>query len=109
MFWKKPPNQPKSGKTASPSRDELIAQAKAGLRAARAELGEENIAKMKAMVLAQQDREAKQPVPSSGGAPSPARGATDDPSPAQRARELIKTMDKAKVADYIRTMSREDD
>ncbi len=108
MFWKKPPSQPKSGKTASPSRDELIAQAKAGLRAARAELGEENIAKMKAMVLAQQQREKAQSSPPPAGS-SPVSPSADDLSPAQRARELIKTMDKAKVADYIRTMSREDD
>lgn len=100
MFWKKPPSAP-SGANTPKSRDELIAQAKADLKAARADLGEDTIAQMKALALAQQQMQ------SMGSAPQEA--SAKELNPAERARELIKTMDKAKLADYIRTMSREED
>ncbi len=103
MFWKKPPQNlpPASGK---PSRAELIAQAKAAVASAKEELGEETIAKMKAIMLAQQQQQQQRQAQA---AKAPA--APPDVSPAERARELIKHMDKAKLADYIRATSREDD
>ncbi len=102
MFWKKPPtnDKPAAGK---PSRAELIAQAKAAVASAKQELGEETIAKMKAVMLAQQQLQQQKKAPAQA-APTSA-----DVSPAERARELIKHMDKAKLADYIRATSREDD
>lgn len=102
MFWKKPPPSPPE-KSLPPGREELIARAKADLQAARADLGEDTIAKMKALAMAQQH--FQQQAPAAEHAPAP----VDNPSPAQRARELMKTMDKAKLADYIRTVSREED
>lgn len=101
MFWKKPPLTP-SGVSPSKSRDELIAQAKADLKAARDDLGPETIAQMKALALAQQKMGVMAEVQKT-------TASADELNPAQRARELMKTMDKAKLADYIRTMSREED
>lgn len=99
MFWKKPPNDPKPA-TGKPTRAELIAQAKAAVATAKQELGDETIAKMKAIMLAQQQKQQSAPA---------ATAKPDEVSPAERARELIKHMDKNKVADYIRATSREDD
>ncbi len=98
MFWKKPPETPKS-EPAKPSRDALIRQAKAHIASAREELGQENIDKMRAVLLAQQKQQQ---------AAAASKAAGTEHSPAERARELMKTMDKAKLADYIRTLSRED-
>lgn len=95
MIWNKPPETPKTA-TGKPSRDELIAQAKAAVAAAKEELGADTIARMQAILLAQQQQKQKTVA------------APTDVSPAERARELIKTMDKAKLADYIRATSRED-
>lgn len=105
MFWKKPP---KSGKTPEKklSREDLIAQAKANVAAAREELGEETIAKMRAILLAQEKQQKAQEPRADIPAPTPSPKET---TPAQRARELIEKMDKAKVADYVRSLSREDE
>lgn len=100
MFRKKPPTD-RPFAPAKPSRDELIAQAKAHVRAARAEIGEETIAKLQAVLSAQEAARA---------APPPARPhapAAPDVSPAEQARKLIETMDKAKLADYLRLMARD--
>lgn len=99
MFWKKPPKSDLSKPGTKISREELIAQAKANVAAAREELGEENIARMRAILLAQEEKNKPQPY----------RPPNAEPTPAEQAKELIKKMDKAKVADYIRTLSREDD
>ncbi len=98
MIWKKPPETPKTA-IGKPSRDELIAQAKAAVAAAKEELGADTIARMQAILLAQQQQ--KKNV-------SALPATLVETSPAERARELIKTMDKAKLADYIRATSRED-
>lgn len=103
MFWKKPPKStPSEG--APQTREELIAQAKADLRAARADLGEDTIAQMKALALAQQEMQKQASSAPPNPLPRP-----EELKPAERARELIKHMDKAKLADYIRTTSREED
>lgn len=103
MFWKKPPEPPKF-KAQKPSREELIAQAKAQVTAARKEIGEETLNKIRD-VLQAQERQKKVVIQ-----PPPSQPADDgrEASPADRARKLIENMDKAKVADYIRSMSRED-
>lgn len=105
MFWKKPPEPPKSA-IVKPTRDELIRQAKANVKAAREELGEETIARMREALLAQEQKKQAKPA----APPSPAKPAVRPPddSPATRAKKLIETMDKAKVADYLRWMSREE-
>lgn len=108
MFWKKPPASTSSDPAVKPSRDELIAQAKAAVAAAKKELGPETIAKMQNLLAQQQQKQKAQAAAAYKAAETAGQPKTD-PSPAERARELIKHMDKQKLADYIRATSREED
>ena len=89
FFWpkkKKPPKKP-AQKAASKtiSREDAKAQALANARKARAEIGEENLQRL--AQLLQQKKE---------------------PSPGMKAREIIRAMDKGKVADNLRAMMQDD-
>lgn len=85
MFWfgKKDKKTP-----PKPSRAEIIAQAQANARKARAEIGEETIKKIAESFVEEQEKKEKA-----------ARQARID-----RARDDIRAMDKDKVADQIRSM-----
>ena len=75
----------KKAKDGKPSREELIAQAQANMRAARQEIGEENIDRL-AQLLSEDGR-----------------------TPGSRAREQIRKADKGHVADNIKIMLGEKD
>ena len=92
MLWfgKKKTGGPKTPK--KPSRDELIAQAQANARKARAEIGEDTIRKV-AESFVEEHRKKEQG----------SRQARID-----RARNEIRAMDKRKVADHLRHMIDED-
>jgi hypothetical protein len=76
----------------APSRAEIIAQAQANARAARAEIGQENLNRMKEAILRGSQPPAPPPV-----------------SPGERARELIRGMDKGRLADQVKLLLEEDD
>jgi hypothetical protein len=80
-----------SGGGKTPSRAEIIAQAQANARAARAEIGQENLNRMREAILR-------------GSAPPP-----PPVSPGERARELIRGMDKGRLADQVKLLLEEDD
>ncbi len=90
FFWskkKKPSAQPGKKPPANPiSKEAAKAQALANARNARAEIGEENLQRL-AQLLQQQKKE---------------------PSPGMKAREIIRAMDKGKVADNLRALMQED-
>ncbi len=79
-FFKK--KKPAGKDTNKPSRDEIIAQAKANAAKARAEIGEENIQRMAEALKRMED---------------PSRH-----SPGKRAQEEIKKIDKGRVADELK-------
>jgi hypothetical protein len=91
MFWKKK-NISKDGKSAKnpsadggkPTRDQIIAQAKANMSAARAEIGDETLDKIKAAMLKKQA------------------------SAIEKAKAQIKAADPDKVRDNISFMMKED-
>lgn len=74
----------KGGKNKKPSREELIADAKANAARARADIGQENIEKMAAALRQEEMSEGK------------------------KAQERVKNMDKEKVADHLKIMIDED-
>lgn len=76
MFGKKGGDKNKG----KPSREQLIAQAQANMKKARAELGDETIQKIAAAMQKK------------------------DNSPTERAKEKIKAADKGKVIDHLRHM-----
>lgn len=73
-------NGKKPGGSKKPSREALIAQARANAAKARAELGDETIQKIAAAMQKK------------------------DQSPAEQAKEKIRQMDKGRVADHIKSM-----
>lgn len=85
-FFKKGQKQKtaKAKKTGKPSREELLAEAKASAAKARTEIGQENIEKMAAALRAENMSEGK------------------------KAREQIKGMDQGTVADHLKIMLDED-
>ncbi len=87
MFWKKK-NKEKAGKSAAkdgkPSREQIIAQAKANMSAARAEIGDETLEKIKAAMLKKQS------------------------SVIEKAKAQIKAADQDKVRDHLKYIIRED-
>lgn len=85
MFWKKKDKkQPIPSKPAKPTRDEILAQAKANMAAARAEIGDETLEKIKQAILKKQS------------------------STLEKAKAQIKAADTDKVRDHIQYMIREE-
>lgn len=90
MFWKKKPENGQAGSKPSAaaagkmSREEIIAQAKANAAAARAEIGDETLEKIKQALLKKQA------------------------SAIERAKAQILAADEGKVRDNIQFMMRED-
>ncbi len=84
MFWfkKKKPQKP-----VVLDRDALKAEALANMRKARAQIGEDNLGRLAAMLKVPELK------PASDG---------------DKARDLIRSMDKDKIADNLRYMLRED-
>lgn len=85
MFWKKkktanPPKSPEN--VGKPSRADIIAQAKASMSAARAEIGDETLDKIKEALLKKQA------------------------SAIEKAKAQIKAADTDKVRDHIQFMMR---
>lgn len=80
MFWKK--KKPLLEAPAKPSREEILAQAKANAAAARAEIGEETLDKIRDAIVRRQQSNIEQ------------------------AKAHIKRQDTAKVADHIQFMLR---
>jgi hypothetical protein len=78
MFWKKKPPKP----PAKPSRDDIIAQAKANMAAARTEIGDETLEKIKEAMLKKQA------------------------SVLEKAKAQIKAADTDKVRDHLQFMIR---
>ncbi len=88
MFWKKKDKKPapKSASSAKskPSREEILAQARANAAAARAEIGDETLEKIKAALLKKQS------------------------SAVERAKAEIKATDLDKVRDHLSLWLEED-
>ena len=86
MFWnKKKKSKKKDEKSDKPSREDLIAQAKANAAAAREEIGDETLDKIREAMLAREN------------------------NPLEQAKAKIKAMDKQKVADSMKVMLQEKD
>lgn len=81
-FWKKT-EKPKE--TAKPSREDILARAKANAAAARAEIGDETLQKIKEAMLKRQSSEFEQ------------------------AKQKIKSMDQTRVQDTLKEWMREKD
>ena len=90
MFWKKKNGKDggdsakKPSETVKPTREEIIASAKANMAAARAEIGDETLEKIKAAMMKKQA------------------------SAIEKAKAQIKAADEGKVRDNIQFMMRED-
>lgn len=87
MFWKKKTKTSSSAATQmakKPTREEIIAQAKANAAAARAEIGDETLQKIKEAILKKQN------------------------SALEKAKAQIKAADIDKVRDHIQFMVREE-
>ncbi len=88
MFWKKKDKGKKAknaaAKDGKPTREQIIAQAKANMSAARAEIGDETLEKIKAAMLKKQA------------------------SAIEKAKAQIKAADQDKVRDNLRFMIQED-
>lgn len=87
MFWKKKDKQkPKetANERAPLTRDQIIAQAKANMASARAEIGDETLEKIKEAMLRKQQ------------------------SAIEQAKARIKATDTVEVRDHLRTMIREE-
>lgn len=85
MFWKKKDkNQTPQKAPAKPTRDEILAQAKANMAAARAEIGDETLEKIKQALLKKQS------------------------SVVEKAKAQIKATDTDKVRDHLKYMIREE-
>lgn len=86
MFWKKKPKKPEkpTAEKGKATREEIIAQAKANAAAARAEIGDETLEKIKAAMLKKQA------------------------SAIEQAKNKIKATDTQEVRDHLRTIIRED-
>lgn len=82
MFWKKKPKKDTAAPAApenagKPSREDIIAKAKATAAAAREEIGDETLEAIKAAIQKRQN------------------------SPAEKAKQIIKAMDDGKVRDHL--------
>lgn len=83
MFWKKKPKDKDKGKTeagappAKPTREEVIARAKATAAAARDEIGNETLEAIREAIQRRQN------------------------SPAEKAKQIIKSMDDSKVKEHL--------
>ena len=87
MFWKKK-KKDKKPKNATPqkmTREEIIAQAKANAAAAREEIGDETLDKIKEAMMKKEN------------------------NPFEQAKKKVKSMDKQKVADSVSDWMREKD
>lgn len=86
MFWKKKDKKPVLAalETKKPSREEILAQAKANMAAARAEIGDETLEKIKAALMKKQS------------------------SAIEQAKLQIKNADTDKVRDHLKYMIREE-
>ncbi len=82
MFWKKKDKAAKPENTGKLSREQIIAQAKANMSAARTEIGDETLEKIKAAMLKKQA------------------------SAMEQAKQKIKAADTDKVRDHIQHMIR---
>ncbi len=82
MFWKKKDKKPVA--TAKPTREQIIAQAKANASAARAEIGDETLEKIREAMLKKQG------------------------SAIEKAKAQIKAADQDKVRDHLKYMMREE-
>lgn len=87
MFWKKKKKKKETGQDASRpmTREEIIAQAKANAAAARAEIGDETLDKIKEAMMKKEN------------------------NPFEQAKRKVKAMDKQKVADSVSDWMREKD
>lgn len=84
MFWKKKKSTNPPAATGKPTREEIIAQAKANMSAARTEIGDETLEKIKAAMLKKQA------------------------SAIEQAKKQIMNANTDKVRDNIQFMMRED-
>ncbi len=84
MFWKKKDKAKPAESNAKPTREEIIALAKERMAAARTEIGDETLEKIKAAMLKKQA------------------------SAIEKAKAQIKAADTDKVRDNIQFMMRED-
>ncbi len=82
MFWKKKDKAKPAGGKGKPTREQILAQAKANMSAARAEIGDETLEKIKEALLKKQS------------------------SAIEKAKAQIKTADVDKVRDNIQFMIR---
>jgi hypothetical protein len=92
---KKGKSSQKGGKAAPPAasgktingmtREQIIAQAQANAKAAREEIGQENLAKMMEAIM------------------------RDNKSPGSKARDQIRGMDKGRVADHVKILMEDED
>lgn len=87
MFWKKKKKDKKAEKTEDRpmTREEIIAQAKANASAARSEIGDETLDKIKEAMMKKEN------------------------NPFEQAKNKVKSMDKQKVADSVSDWMREKD
>lgn len=87
MFWKKKDKAkaaPKDAAGAKPTRDQIMAQAKANMASARAEIGDETLDKIREALLKKQQ------------------------SAIEQAKNKIRATDDDKVRDHLRYMMREE-
>ena len=87
MFWNKKAKKPpqKTAKEREPlTREQIIAQAKANMKSARAEIGDETLEKIKEAMLKKQQ------------------------STIEQAKARIRSTDPDEVRDHLRSMIRED-
>lgn len=84
MFWKKKEKAAPSAAKARPSREEIMAQAKANMAAARAEIGEDTLAQIREALLKKQQ------------------------SAIEQAKAKIRAADEEKVRDHLRYIMREE-
>lgn len=75
MFWKKKPSKPVV--PAKPSRDDILRQARENAAAARAEIGDETLQKIKEAMMKKES------------------------SPLEQAKRQIRAMDQDKVRDHL--------
>ncbi|MEM6781605.1 MAG: hypothetical protein AAF569_07055 [Pseudomonadota bacterium] len=85
MFWKKKKKYKKQSKDQPLTREQIIAQAQANARAAREEIGDETLDKIKEAMLKKEN------------------------NPLEQAKRKVKAMDRQKVADSVSDWMREKD
>lgn len=85
MFWKKKKKEKAPQKPEDMSREEILAEAKANAAAAREEIGNETLDKIKEAMMRKEN------------------------SPMEQAKKIIKKMDQDKVRDQLSEWAREKD